>query len=127
MWEKVKLAATRTIFWSYERGTWQYDLIVLAILVFIFLTPRSWFQDRPTFQLTDLRHNQGFVEVSRSKDARRYMIDARLVESLAPDKPEDAVRDILRRRVSGTFTVKSIDVIRDRNNVVLGYTVVVSP
>lgn len=29
--------------WSYERGTWQYDLIVLAILAFIFLTPGAFF------------------------------------------------------------------------------------
>ena len=34
--EKLKLSFVRTVFWSYERGTWQYDLIVLAILAFIF-------------------------------------------------------------------------------------------
>jgi len=53
---KIKLVVTRSIFWSYERGSWQYDVIVIAILAFIFLSPRSWFNDRPTLQLTDLRH-----------------------------------------------------------------------
>jgi hypothetical protein len=122
---KIKLAFVRTAFWSYERGTWQYDLIVLAILAFIFLTPRAWFQDRPTLQLTDLRHIQGVVEVSQGKEGRSYLLDARLVESLAPQKAEDAIREILRARIQKPFTIKSLDTIRDRNNVVLGYTVVV--
>lgn len=124
-WAKIKGGLERSIFWSYARGTWQYDLIVLAILAVIFLTPKAWFQDRPTLQLTDLRHNQGFVEVSQSKDGRNYLVDARLVDSLAPQKPEEAIREILQRRLQKPFTVKSIAVVRDNNNVILGYTVAV--
>ena len=62
---KIKLVVTRSIFWAYERGSWQYDVIVIAILAFIFLSPRAWFNDRPTLQLTDLRHQQGIVEMGR--------------------------------------------------------------
>jgi len=29
--------------WSYERGTWQYDIIVALILAFIFFTPPGFF------------------------------------------------------------------------------------
>ena len=122
---KIRKALVRTVFWAYERGTWQYDLIVIAILAFIFLTPRSFFNDRPTLQLTDLRHIQGFVEIGRGKEGWRYLVDARLVESLESLKPEDAIQEILRRRLGRPFTVKSIDVVRDRNNIILGYTVVV--
>ena len=35
------------LFWNYRRGSWQYDLIVAAILAFIFFTPRSLFNDQP--------------------------------------------------------------------------------
>jgi len=35
------------VFWSYERGTWQYDLMVALILAFVLLTPRGLFTDRP--------------------------------------------------------------------------------
>src|SRR2546425_7164405 len=38
---------SKTFFWSYERGTWQYDLAVTLILVFVLLTPRNWFRDKP--------------------------------------------------------------------------------
>jgi hypothetical protein len=37
----------RTIFWSFERGSWPYDVFVAVILAFVLLTPRAWFHDRP--------------------------------------------------------------------------------
>ena len=125
VWDKLKLGVTRTILWSYERGTWQYDLLVLAILAFIFLTPRAWFQDRPTLQLTDLRHNQGFVEMGHGQEGWTYLVDARLVDSLAPRKTEDAIRETLRERLNKPFTLKSFEPIRDQNNVILGYRVLI--
>ncbi len=39
----------KILFWTYPRGSWQYDLAVAAILAFIFLTPRSVF-DGSAFQ-----------------------------------------------------------------------------
>ena len=35
------------LFWTYNRSTWQYDLMVIAILSFIWLTPPD-FLDDPT-------------------------------------------------------------------------------
>ena len=35
----------KVIFWNYERNTWQWDVLCVLILVFIFLTPKSWFQN----------------------------------------------------------------------------------
>jgi hypothetical protein len=35
-------------FWTYERGSFHYDVMVTLILAFIFLTPRVWnYGDRP--------------------------------------------------------------------------------
>ena len=33
------------LFWTFERATWQYDLMVLAILAFVWLTPPEWLGD----------------------------------------------------------------------------------
>jgi hypothetical protein len=126
IWEKIKLGIKRTVFWAYERGTWQYDLLCVAILAFIFLSPRTWFSDRPTLELTDLRHQQGFVEMGHGKQGWRYMIDARLVESYTGTTPEDAIQNILSRQLPQPFTVLSIDPITDKNKVVLGYTVLIN-
>lgn len=32
----------KIFFWNYARNTWQWDLLCVVILVFIFLTPKSW-------------------------------------------------------------------------------------
>jgi len=125
-WEKIKLGIKRTVFWAYDRGTWQYDLMVLAILAFIFLSPRTWFNDRPTLELTDLRNQQGFVEMGHGKQGWRYLVDARLVESFAGATPEEAIQTILSRQLHQPFTILSIDPITDKNKVVLGYTVLVN-
>ena len=125
-WERIKLIGLRSIFWAYDRGSWQYDIICAIILAFIFLTPRSFFRDRPRLQLSDLRHVQGVIEVGRAKDGWHYLVDARLVESLSPEKSEDAIREILQRHLHKPFTLKSMEPMRDRNSVILGYTVIVS-
>lgn len=32
--------------WRYERASWQWDVLCLLILAFIFLTPKIWFDNR---------------------------------------------------------------------------------
>src|SRR5215813_3576519 len=38
---------SRIFFWSFERGSWQYDLAVIGVLIFVFFMPRSWLRDQP--------------------------------------------------------------------------------
>ena len=40
LWRVLKNVA----FWPYGRTTWQYDVLCVAILAFVFLTPKSWFE-----------------------------------------------------------------------------------
>ena len=54
-------AVSKIIFWTYERGDWQYDIISALILAFIFLTPRAVFdgsafstgEDQPKMEQKD--------------------------------------------------------------------------
>ncbi len=32
------------ILWNYERASWQWDVLCLLIVAFIFLTPKVWFE-----------------------------------------------------------------------------------
>jgi hypothetical protein len=41
------MGLSRFIFWDFPRASWQYDVIVILILVFIFATPSSIFRDQP--------------------------------------------------------------------------------
>jgi len=39
----------RVVFWSYERGTWQYDVAVVGIALFVLFSPRFiHFNDQPS-------------------------------------------------------------------------------
>lgn len=43
---RVLLTTLKKIFfWNYPRNTWQWDLLCLVILIFIFLTPKSCFDN----------------------------------------------------------------------------------
>ncbi len=42
----VRSTAKKIIFWTYPRTSWQWDVLCVLILVFIFLTPKSWFENR---------------------------------------------------------------------------------
>ena len=44
-WLGRKLASF--LWWTYPRGSLEYDVMVGVILAFIFLTPRSYFGDQP--------------------------------------------------------------------------------
>ena len=37
--------AKKIVFWTYPRTSWQWDVLCVLILVFIFLTPKSWFDN----------------------------------------------------------------------------------
>lgn len=37
------------ILWRFQRGTWQYDVLCLLIIGFIFLTPKACFDGREKF------------------------------------------------------------------------------
>jgi hypothetical protein len=44
---KIILATLKkTLFWSYDRGSWQYDVMCVLILAFIFFVPNSVFTQR---------------------------------------------------------------------------------
>lgn len=32
--------------WRYERGSWQWDVLCILILCFIFFTPKTWFDKK---------------------------------------------------------------------------------
>ena len=37
--------AKKAVFWTYPRTSWQWDVLCVLILIFIFLTPKSWFEN----------------------------------------------------------------------------------
>jgi len=119
---------SRTFFWSYERGTWQYDVAVILILVFVLLTPRGWFHDQPQ---VGLPANTSQVELL-TKDGMKevYRVDARV---LAPPERTPALQSDLHNALQkarpdlhdGRFSIGTIDPLRDGKGNVVAYEVTI--
>jgi len=75
----LKRILSRTFFWSYERGTWQYDVAVALVLVFVLLTPRGWFRDQPQVGLPAASDQVQLVLFSDDGHRQEYRVDARVL------------------------------------------------
>jgi hypothetical protein len=124
-WAHLKRGVRGALLWAYPRGSWQYDVILAVILAFIFLTPRGWLRKAPSLGLVDLRHRQGIVEIAHQKQTWTYLVDSRLVQSYPNQKPQEAVRRILEEDLKKPFGLRSVEVVRDEDGVVLAYKAVV--
>jgi hypothetical protein len=108
------------IFWSYERGTVQYDIMVTLILIFVFFSPRLInFNDRP------VEHNPRSTGVVVYPDGTGEFIYQ--VEAGAVPKGDDAaVRAALLRviePISGSVSISRYEAVQDDRGHVTAYKV----
>jgi hypothetical protein len=125
----------RTIFWSYERGSWPYDLAVILIVLFVLVTPSRWFHDQP--QTTAAFGSK--VQLESEDPARQthtYRLDASALPvekrtTRATPELERETHDILARTVielkDQTFQVVHIEAVSAQDGSVLYYDVTVHP
>jgi hypothetical protein len=110
----LKTILARTFFWSYERGTWQYDLAIIVILIFVLLTPAKWFHDEPQVGLPTAAGQVALVAGSEKDSRQTYRVDAELHNALKKALPE--LRD-------GRFSILKIDPVRDEEGTIIAYQV----
>ena len=89
----------KIFFWNYARNTWQWDLLCVVILIFIFLTPKSWF--------TGGERAQSMVHQS---PVQRTLLLTPEVVGKEEDKGriEQRVRELLRRTDVEVVDVRKI-------------------
>lgn len=106
------------IFWSYERGTVQYDIMVTLILIFVFLSPRLIdFNDRPVERNP---HATGVLVYPDGKGEFIYQVDARAV----PNGNDAAVRAGLLRviePISGSVNISRYETVTDSKGRISAY------
>ena len=116
---------SKTFFWSYERGTWQYDVAVILILLFVLATPRRWFRDKPE---SGEPAAPGQVQlISQQGNRQTYRVDARI---LAPPTKlalqndlHIALQEALPELHNGDFSIAKIEPLRDEQGTVTAYQV----
>jgi hypothetical protein len=122
LWNAVK----RVIFWDYPRASWQYDIIVAAIVAFVFLTPREWFHDQPrvpqAHEVTPLPSVHG---------SSVFWVDPDLLSTIPADTPQQArltrLSAILKKKTGHTQVVTRLDPIYDSEHELTGYMAVAKP
>jgi hypothetical protein len=133
--EKLWDAIRGTLFWSYDRGSWPYDVMVVAILIFVLLTPRKWFNDQPQTTTAAAAQIEAMIQLVAQDDAahtRTYRLSANVLPpNKRAQKPtpelEEETHEILGRAVEElkgrTFQVRQIDPVRGEDGTILYYDV----
>ena len=108
------------IFWSYERGTVQYDVMVTLILIFVFLSPMLInFNDRPVERNPNAT---GVVVYPDGKGEFIYQVEARAVDA----NDDTGVRLALLRviePISGSVSISRYEAVHDQKGRVTAYKV----
>ena len=116
VWRTIK----SFIFWSYERGTVQYDIMVTLILIFVFFSPRLInFNDRPVERNP---HSTGVVVYPDGQGEFIYQVESRAV----PEGTDSAVRAALLRviePISGSVSISRYEPVTDGSGRVVAYKV----
>jgi hypothetical protein len=98
----------KILFWSYDRGAWQYDVVCVLILAFIFLSPNSLFigqkQDGAAGSLPQY--------VSREE-----------IGQTQPDQLTQIIARRLSQKEGREVTISSIELVLDDSGQVKGYRV----
>lgn len=116
------------VFWTYDRGTLHYDVMVTLILLFMFVTPHFLdFKDRPV-ETVALHSSEILV-----KEAGTYGDSARFLYQIRADDlggaMETAHTDAGRRMailraiepISGEVTLQRYDAVKDASGHVVAY------
>jgi hypothetical protein len=114
-------------FWTYERGSFHYDVMVTLILIFLFVSPHVInFNEKPV-ETVALSASEVLVkEAGRSGAASRFVFEIRADEQGGPQPGQsDAERRaaILRvvEPISGEVTLERYEPVVDAHGKVVAY------
>lgn len=106
------------LFWTHERGSIPYDVMVTLILAFIFITPHLWhYGDQP--QLPQQTRKSTVVN-TQPNGTLVFDIPASQVKAVPSNAVQtQLVQDV--QQISGAVTVDKIEAVKDSTGHVTGY------
>ena len=110
------------VFWTYERGSLHYDVMVTLILLFLFLSPH-WidFHDRP---IPAIPNRASELLVRPTGDAgRRFMCEIRaddLAGAHTDAERQNRIQDIVRN-IAGDVQILSVKPVTDPHGQIVAY------
>jgi len=106
----------RFILWDYARATWQYDVMVGLIVIFVLFTPRSWFRDQPR-----IPHASQITSLPGVDGNQVFWIESELVTSVPESERLVRLSAILKIKTGKTQNVTRIEPIVDSEQEIKGY------
>lgn len=125
-------AIVRVLFWSYERGTWQYDLAVAGIVLFVLFSPLYiHYSDQPSVGPPPASALVVLRAVAVGQIAT-YRVDARLLATpVRTPELENDLHETVQKNVpdlnNGHFQILRIDPIHGEGGTIAYYDVSVKP
>ncbi len=112
----------RFILWDYPRASWQYDVMVALIVLFIFATPRTWFRDQPR-----IPHASEIAMLPASRGNQVFWIEPELVDPIPESNRLEQLGSVLRVKTGKTQVVTRIEPIYDSEKEIKGYMAFTKP
>jgi hypothetical protein len=112
----------RFILWDYARASWQYDVMVGVILVFLFLTPRAWFRDQPR-----IPHASEIASLPAANGSQVFWIEPELVSPIPEDLRLQKLGEVLKTRTGKNQVLTSLEPIYDSEKEIKGYMAFAKP
>ena len=108
------------IWWTYERGSFHYDIMVTLILIFVFLSPRViTFNDKPALRSP---HASDVVVTPDAQGGLQYQISASAITPGDDASVRDQLLHIIQS-ISGDVSIVNYDGVRDGKGQVQTYRV----
>ena len=111
----------RLILWDFPRGSWQYDLIVIAIVAFLFLTPKSWFRDQPR-----VPHSSQIASLP-SHGESVFWVEPELVSSIPEPERLQKLSGILSTQRGKAVSLTRVEPIYDSEQELKGFMAFAKP
>ena len=109
------------VFWTYERGSFHYDVMVTLILVFIFAAPRFInFKDQPTDQLV----HPTKILFTTEGDQLVYQVDAAVIDAQDEAQVRTNLLQVIKP-ISGNVSIIKMEALRDSAEHIVAYRAVV--
>lgn len=108
------------VFWTYDRGSIPYDIMVTLILAFIFVTPHLWhYGDQPQLPQQTRR---SIVVNAQANGSLVFDIPASRVKPGPSNTLQPQLEEAVRQ-ISGPVVVDRVETVKDSTGQVTGYKV----
>jgi hypothetical protein len=112
------------IFWTYERGSFHYDVMVTLILLFLFVSPRFIdFKDKPVRE-APLQHSEVLVKAARGSGHEAQFVYEIRVDDLHGATTDAELRDAILNVVepiAGDVTLQQYAPVVDTKGHIIAY------